>query len=171
MTTAPGVSSPLNEFIGNRRIAFDNVTGGGNTGATANDPNDADDGGNRLQNFPEITLPPGFDPEGSDSVLLQYRVDTALANAVYPLTVHFFRGACGGGRRELLASDTYNNGDAQQLRNFTLTAADGGNVLPLVAMAVDSAGNTSEFSPMVGEGLFVDGLEDEPAVFSTGPCR
>jgi len=167
-----GLSTPLNEFIGNRGIAFDNVFGGGAIGATPNDVSDADEtGGNRQQNFPEITLPDGFAPTGSDSVALQYRVDTALANATYPLTVNFYRGACGGGSRELLASDTYNNGDAQQLRNFTLNAADGGNVLPLVATAVDSVGNTSEFTAMVGETLFADGMEDEPAAFSVGSCR
>ncbi len=167
-----GITTPLNEFIGNRGIPFDNVFGGGAVGATPNDLNDADDfAGNRLQNFPEITLPQDFAPTGSDTVMLQYRVDTALANASYPLTVNFYRAACGGGSRELLASDTYNNGDAQQLRNFTLTAADGGNVLPLVATAVDSAGNTSEFTAAVGEALFVDGFEDEPASFSTGQCQ
>lgn len=167
-----GLSSPLNEFIGNRGIPFDNVFGGGAIGATPNDVNDADEtGGNRQQNFPEITLPDGFAPTGSDSVSLQYRVDTALANAAYPLTVNFYRGACGGGSRELLASDTYNNGDAQQLRNFTLNSADGGNVLPLVATAVDSVGNTSEFTAMVGEALFADGMEGEPAAFSAGSCR
>lgn len=167
-----GLTTPLNEFIGNRGIAFDNAFGGGALGATPNDPNDADDaGGNRLQNFPEVTLPPSFLPGGGNTVMLQYRVDTALANASYPLTVNFYRAACGGGSRELVASDTYNNGDAQQLRDFTLSAADGGNILPLVATAVDSDGNTSEFSAMMGDEIFVDGFEDEAAMFSPGECR
>ena len=45
------------------------------------------------------------------------------------------------------------------------------NVLPLTALAVDAAGNTSEFSTMLGDELFVDGFEDSAGVFSAGQCR
>ena len=98
----PSISSPLNRFYGNRGIPFDNVFGGGAVGATPNDADDADNvGGNRLQNFPEITLPEGFLPSGDSSVALQLRVDTAVTNASYPITVNFYRGSCGGGSESL----------------------------------------------------------------------
>ncbi|WP_146151878.1 hypothetical protein [Ahniella affigens] len=166
-----GLSAIANEFIGNQLIPIDNAFGGGAVGATPNDVDDADStGGNRLQNYPELTLPPDFAPTGSDQVALQYRVDTATTNAVYPLTVYFFRGACGGGSASLLASDTYVSADAEQLRSFNLQSGDVGNVLPLVVLAVDAQGNSSEFAPMIGERIFGDGLEDTPAADPGGSC-
>lgn len=166
-----GLSAITNEFIGNQLIPIDNTFGGGAVGPTTNDPDDADNtGGNRLQNYPELALPPGFAPSGSDQVALQYQVDTATSNASYPLTVYFYRGACGGGSAALLASDTYVSADAQLLRNFNLQSGDGGNVLPLVVQAVDAQGNASEFAPMIGDRIFGDALEDTPADDPGGSC-
>ncbi len=165
------VTTPLNRYYGNRGIPFDNVNGGGAVGSTPNDTDDADEqGGNRLQNFPEVTLPAGFLNEGGSSVALQYRVDTAIANATYPITVNFYRGACGGGSDSLLASDTIVSAQAQQLLPFTLIAGDGGNVLPLVASAVDAAGNTSEFAPMLGDEIFRGDFEDVLGPPTPGTC-
>ena len=167
-----GLNPSDNRYFGNRGIAFDNMFGGnGAVGATVNDAGDADEGGNRLQNFPEIILPPDFLPSGGNSVNLQYLVDTAIANAAYPIAVNFYRGTCGGGSDALIASDTYGAADAQQLRTFTLTAFDGANVLPLVATAVDAAGNASEFTPMVGDEVFRGDFEDTLAPASPGVCR
>lgn len=166
-----GLSAISNEFIGNRLMPIDNTFGGGAIGPTSNDVDDADStGGNALQNYPELTFPPTFVPTGSDQVALQYRVDSATSNATYPLTVYFFRGACGGGSATLLASDTYVSADAQQLRNFDLQSGDGGNVLPLVVLAVDAAGNSSEFAPMIGDRIFGDAAEDVPAPDPGGIC-
>ena len=167
-----GVATPLNHYHGNRGIPLDNVNGGGFVGSTPNDIDDADDqGGNRMQNFPVIDLPAGFLNSGGSSVGLQYRVDTAVANATYPITVHFYRGACGGGSRDLLATDTITAGEAQQLLPFNLISADGANVLPLVATAVDAAGNTSEFSLMLGDEIFNGDFEDVQGAATAGVCR
>lgn len=167
-----GIGTPLNRFLGNRGIPFDNVFGGGALGATPNDAGDTDEiGGNRLQNFPELQLPDGFLNSGGDSVALQYRVDSAITHASYPITVNFYRGACGGGSETLIASDTYGEAEAQQWRAFMLSSGDGNNLLPLVATAVDAAGNTSEFTPMIGDVVFRDGLEDEPMPESPGSCH
>jgi len=170
VATCSGVVAYANAFYGNHSVAIDLSVSSVADGVTANDTNDADEGGNRLQNHPALSLPAGFVANGGGaSVQVDYLIDSAPANSSYPLSVHFYRAGCGGGGRELIASDTYGEADAQSMRSFQLEAD--GNVLPLVALAVDASGNTSEFSPMIGETLFADGLEEEPAAFSVGFCR
>ena len=139
-------------------------------GATANDVNDVDDGGNRLQNFPEFAVPIAFLPSGGLSTSVQYRVDSALANASYPITVHFYRGACGGGSEKLMQTDVYTAAQAQSLKTITLNSPDGGNMLPLVASAIDAAGNNSEFSPMIGDAIMRSDFEDVLAPLTPGKC-
>lgn len=165
-----GQQTHLNRYRGNLRLPFDNAQGN-LLGTTPNDPNDADEGSNRLQNFPQLEIPAAFLPGGGDALTLEYLVDTAVANATYPLTVNFYRGDCGGGSRELIGSDSIAAAQAQNVRSFSLTSPDGGNLLPLVATAVDAAGNTSEFSAMVGDPIFRSDLEDNPAALTAGSCR
>jgi hypothetical protein len=155
-----------NRFLGNA-LPIDNVSGGGFVGATPNDAGDPDTGGNRMQNFPVVTLPANF--VGSTSVNLSYLIDTLPANASYPITVEFYRSECGGG--VLLGSDSYVASNAGTSKNFTLNAADGGSVLPLVAVAVDAAGNVSEFSPAQGEAIFRQDFEDVLGPATPGICR
>ncbi|MBL8243193.1 MAG: hypothetical protein JNL89_03340 [Rhodanobacteraceae bacterium] len=166
-----GVASPLNHFRANRGIAFDNTFGGGGLGATPNDAGDADEGGNRLQNFAVLSLPGGFLPAGGNSVQIGLLVDTAIANASYPLRVDFYRAACGGGSRQFVGSTSIAAMDAQLPRSFTLTPPDGANVLPLTALVVDAAGNSSEFAPAQGETIFADGSEDQAGALAVGRCE
>ena len=142
----------------------------GEDGATPNDLNDLDEGANRSQNFPVLTLPVNFLPIGSASAELQYRVDTALANASYPITVNFFRGACGGGPNQFIGSDSISAAQALSTKNFTLTPGDGGNVLPLLANAVDADGNQSEFTVMVGDAIMRRDFEDAATGLTVGRC-
>jgi len=146
-----GIVAADNVYLGNRGIPFDNVQGGGFIGATPNDPGDADDGGgNRLQNFPELSLD-GFLPNGD--VQLSVRVDTALANASYPLEVRFYRAALGGGPASRIATASYTTPGA--MLSVVLPAP----ALPLTAVAIDALGNQSEFAPVLGEAVFRDGFE------------
>jgi hypothetical protein len=165
-----GVASPLNHFRANRGIPLDNSFGGGGLGATPNDAGDADEGGNRLQNFAVLSLPGGFLPAGGTSVQVGFQVDTAVANASYPLRIDFYRGDCGGGSRQYLGSTSITAIDAQSPRSFTLTPPDGANVLPLTALVVDAAGNSSEFAPVQGEAIFADGSEDQAGALMAGRC-
>lgn len=168
-----------NRFTGNRGPAIDLAGSNAFDGPSANDATDADaggadpvaaPGGNRFQNFPVLSLPPGFVADGGgSSVALNYLVDSATTHSSYPITVHFYRAGCNGGGLELIASDTYGGADAQQPRNFQLESD--GNVLPLVVLAVDSAGNTSEFSDAIGDPVFVDAFEQDPATFGPGTCH
>ncbi len=158
-----GIQAADNIFVGNRDTAFDNVVGGGAQGATPNDPNDADnDLGNRGQNYPELSL-------GSPNLgMVRYRVDSAIANASYPLTVNFFRAGCGGGAAQRVASASISAAQAQQLQSIDLTAL---SFLPLTAVAIDAAGNQSEFAPALGEEIFRQGFEDVLAAGGAGICR
>lgn len=154
-----GLRMPFNRFLGNAGLAVDL----GNDGATSNDINDADEGSNRLQNYPELTLPVA----GSNS--LSYRVDTATSSATYPITVNFYRAGCGGGSDALLASTTISAAQAQQ--TLILDTNNLGNLLPLTASAMDADGNTSEFAPMLGDEFMRAGFEDTLAALVPGTCQ
>jgi CSLREA domain-containing protein len=157
-----GVQASDNVFIGNRDVAFDNVVGGGAIGLTPNDPGDADDNlGNRGQNYPELTL------GNPNLALVQYRVDTAVANASYPITVNFYRAACGGGAAQRVASANISAAQAQQNLTIDLSAT---SFLPLTAVAVDALGNQSEFAPAIGDAIFRSDFEDVTAPLTVGRC-
>ncbi len=166
-----GVSSPLNRFVGNGSVPIDLSASSNPDGASANDNGDSDDGGNRLQNWPVATLPGGFLPSGDNTVELTVSVDTAVANAAYPLTVDVYRGGCGGGSAQLLGSAVIQAVDAQLPRTLALASEDAGNLLPLTLLTRDALGNTSEFAPMVGDAISARGMEDVAGVLPMGHCR
>lgn len=138
----------------------------GAAGPSPNDPGDADEGGNRGQNWPEI-----LSATLTDGVLnVRYRVDTAPANASYPLRVQFFLALPGGGMP--LEADTEETGwryaidsiaqaQAQSVREVDFVLPPGRNPFPLTAIATDAMGHSSEFGTPYGlePGLFSDGFE------------
>lgn len=158
-----GVQMPFNRFLANRAGALDLILDTTAIGVTANDANDPDEGGNRLQNFPELTLP----AVGSSN--LSYRVDTTAANGKYPITVDFYRAGCDGGSETFLTSTSISAAQAQQ--TLTLDTTPLGNIRPLTAAAVDDAGNTSEFAPAQGEAIVRSGFENAVAPFVPGSCQ
>ena len=121
-----------------------------------NDTGDADDGPNRCQNHPAIF---GTSIDGSGDLLVEYFVDTAPANATYPITVEFFAAATGTGEAQgetRLGAATYTEADftagsstpGHAVANLGNAAALGIALTdPLVATATDAGGNTSEFGP------------------------
>jgi hypothetical protein len=121
---------------------------GSGSDPTPNDPGDADEGPNRLQNFPEIE---SATQDGEAPVDFAYFVDSDPAHASYPLTVDVY-ASLGGQGRTLIASDTFDAidhaaGVAKHLLIFVFFV-EGGSP-ELVATATDAAGNTSEFSAPV----------------------
>ncbi len=119
----------------------------GPRGATANDPGDADTGGNRLQNFPQFTSSPVL--FGSD-IEVSFTVNTLPTQAAYPLTIEFFVSDGGSEGAKFLGrvffTETNFNGGSK-----TITLAGQGTGLTvgtskIVATATDALGNTSEFS-------------------------
>lgn len=137
-------------------IGFNQITGnfgkGINTGAGVNDPADADEGPNRLQNYPTIQNV----VSDATSVSFSYRVDTAPANADY--------GTAGLVVRFWIA-DARGDGASTELGTAIWTVADynSGGLVPVTfplppgpaplagvrvtGTATDAAGNTSEFAP------------------------
>ncbi len=158
-----GVQMGFNRFLANRGGAVDLTLDAVAVGATANDVNDVDEGGNRLQNYPELTLPAA----GSNN--LMYRVDTDPANGKYPMTVNFYRAGCDGGSASFITSTTISAAQAQQVLILDTTAL--GNIRPLTATAVDDADNTSEFAPTQGEPIMRSGFENALAPLVPGTCR
>ena len=115
------------------------------TGATLNDVDDADTGVNNLQNYPTISNA----VVNSGQLMFEFLVDTAVANATYPLTVEFFEADANGQGTSFLGSATYTAAQAQTTASVIFNASISGNI---VATATDADGNTSEFSPEVGVG-------------------
>ena len=108
-----------------------------------------DDGPNRLQNTPVIE---GASVSG-DQLTVTFLVDTAPANAAYPLTVRFFQRSVDGGieRYVGLGAVSYAESDAQQSVTATLTLPaplPPGETPEIVATATDADGSTGEVSPV-----------------------
>ena len=129
--------------------------------AMPNDPDDADEGSNRWQNWPEITE---IKTQG-DQVQVTFKVDTAPANATYPLEVQFFiaeNGAYQAEGKTYLGSVTYSEIEAQTFVTRFFTPTQSVDSEPIVATATDDEGNTSEFSsfPVIGSPIVVNSTGD-----------
>ncbi len=125
----------------NRATGRANVDLGG-AGPTANDANDADTGPNNTQNYPEIVSA----TRTGNQLTITYRVDTAPANATYPLRIDFHDNVFGGSG-DLIGQDSYPLASAQAERTITFTLPAGARGIPFVATATDANGYSSEFSP------------------------
>lgn len=121
---------------------------GAGSDPTPNDPGDADEGPNRLQNFPEIA---SATQDGEAPIDVAYFVPSDPANAAYPLTIDVYTARDGQGVARI-GSDTFDEADhaagvPQHLFLFVFSV--GPDPLELVATATDAEGNTSEFSAAV----------------------
>ncbi|MFN1834311.1 right-handed parallel beta-helix repeat-containing protein [Balneola sp. MJW-20] len=135
-----------NIMLANALIGLD--LGGDNV--TVNDTGDADEGPNRLQNYPVVSSVE-YDSVNSQ-VTLNYELDTDPANAAYPVNVDFYLQ--GGDRQPVryLGTDTIfeNESGTVQLPAYNNAAFLDLEIDDLViAMATDDEGNSSEFSDPV----------------------
>src|SRR5690606_30204979 len=153
ISTLSSPSNPLNNHISGNQI-FSNTNIGidlGNIGITINDTDDADNGPNRLQNFPEILDEADFD---GTNINLSYFVPSAPANSAYPIWIEFFIDDGNRQGKEFLYSQEfteadYNNGpfkviSFQPPTGSSFTAGD-----LILATTTDANGNTSEFGGSV----------------------
>lgn len=124
-----------------------------------NDVNDADTGPNQLQNGPEVNIPPLALSSGVRTLSLSYRIDSAPANASYPLQLVAMRARGDALPDTQIGADTYTLSEAQTLKAITLTSPDSGAIWPLYFYVVDAQGRQSEFTPVIAEKMFADGLE------------
>lgn len=151
IATCTGAAILGNTFRANR-IGIDLSPSSVADAATPNDIDDADDGGNRLQNFPVIDDVVYGD--GGSTVTLIYRVDSTPANAAYPLRIDVGRGF-GGQALAAVMTDSYGAADAQLPRSVSFDASTLMGQ-PLVLSVTDAEGNTSEFATDL---LFANGFE------------
>lgn len=152
--TCTRVAVAGNLHVGHRGMAIDNSATSFADGPTANDAGDADSGGNRLQNSPDVVDAVAV---GADRFRLDLRVDSAPGNATYPLRVDAFRGR-GADLLEHLAQRTITLAEAQTVVSIELplsALADG--VVQL--LATDAEGNTSEVGRYALNPVFADGFE------------
>lgn len=136
----------------NRGVGFANVDVG-DAGPTPNDAGDADAGSNNGQNAPEILSA----SQSGNQFTVTYRVDSAPANAAYPLRVDFHANVRGGSGAQI-AQDEYPESAAQAQRTVTFTLPPGSAAIPFVAAATDANGYSSEFSPAF-DVIFEDDFE------------
>lgn len=149
VTCTPGPSTVSNSIRGNTLLeSFELPIDLDDDGASANDVGDADAGCNNLQNSPEFDIAQTHFDEATGALEVRYRVDSTLANAVYPLTVDFYlRDAGSGGAEVYVGSDTYPSASATLFRTASVTPLAGVDVEGfLTATATDTFGNTSELS-------------------------
>lgn len=146
---ASGASTLRNDFVYNE-LARNGTVGIDLFGTEFSDPNDAgdgDEGPNRLQNTP---VPSSAEyVAGTQTLTVQFLVDTATANAAYPLTVAVYRADADQEEgEELLGVTSYGELDFAAgvvTRVFAPVAnVEAGDFL--VAVARDALGNTSEYS-------------------------
>ena len=129
----------------------------GDDGQTPNDVGDADDGPNRLQNFPEIQGA-SYDA-AANAVTVTYQVPSdpnasGSGASAYDLTIDFYRADADDEEGEsYLGTDTYTTSDyntstsGPDPKTITFTpAAPASDTAFVVATATDANGNTSEFS-------------------------
>jgi hypothetical protein len=111
----------------------------GGDGLTPNDPDDTENGVNRLQNFPVIT-------NVTTGGVVTGVIDSTAGNSTYPMRIEFFSSA---------SCDPSTYGEGQTYLGFASVAAPGGfsqavTLIPgdtcITATATDNEGNTSEFS-------------------------
>ncbi len=136
-------------------------------GFTPNDPNDEDDGPNRVHNYPDLV----FDAFSAGSVTLTYAVDTTPGNSNYPFRIEFFRADSDGEEGQTwMGEDTYTQDDYQGCGTApcskTIVLSGFAPDDQIVATTTNQGGNTSEFSPavtVVFDGSFVvTATNDDP---------
>ncbi len=149
------VSALRNTFAANRGLAIDLSNSSSGDGANANDPNDADEGGNRLQNTPVVV---GVGAIDTNTVDVEVLVDSAPANASYPIRVDFYRGE-NFQAAEWLQTLSIPLAQAQLPQTVVLPLSAFNDQL-LLMTATDSNGNASEFGAFGIGDVFADGFED-----------
>lgn len=140
-----------NRIFGNAGMGIDI----GAPGTTLNDFGDADEGANRLQNFPEII---SRSVNTNNELVVSYRMTSAPGNSAYGtegIYIEFFRADATGQGEKFLGFDHYTAGDynngspiAKQINLGNITTLGINANDPLTATATDAEGNTSEFMPL-----------------------
>ncbi|QQS33650.1 MAG: carboxypeptidase regulatory-like domain-containing protein [Acidobacteriota bacterium] len=138
-----------NEISGNLLLGIDI----GEPGRTDNDPEDADEGPNRGQNYPELE---NLRIDEFDRVLVEARVDSHPDNQNYGMKgirIDFYKSDLVGQGSEYLATYFWTEGDffGDNFVEYDLGDANEIGITLLdkiTAVATDADGNSSEFFPV-----------------------
>jgi titin len=155
VTSGTGWAILGNSIFGNGGLGISQISDGT---PAQNDPGDADEGSNRLQNYPLI----GASSDDGSTVTLEGELDSA-ASTTFRLEI-FASSAChssgfGQGRTFVGTLDVTTNGSGDATFGPLAVAVPAGRKA-MTLTATDPDGNTSEFSPCVVAGtLFLDGFE------------
>ncbi len=122
-----------------------------------NDSDDADEGPNRLQNAPVLNS--ALSQNNASQLVVNYQVDTASANANYPLRVDFYQSVDGEEGAIWLASELVEAAVAQATRSVVISLPIGSVGLPIIALATDADGHTGKFSNVLGDQILLAGFE------------
>ena len=147
---------------------FDNTGQGidlGGDGFTPNDPDDPDDGPNRLMNRPELNVL-GYDMSTAH-LMVETSADIAMGNATYPLRIDYYwydRDMSNQGRY-FITSIMYNSPGSPVTHDLFLPAGTTGGTLRATVTDDNGGGSTSELSDehmfgvfdIIHEGGFEDG--------------
>ncbi len=146
-----GDDSLRNSIVGNRMSANGGlgIQHGNGSAGVPNDPDDGDEGANRLQNHPDVYFALPWD---ADTLEVTYRVPSDAEYASYNLVVDFYIADADGSSegRFHLGRLVYDGGIQTSHLGLKIDIADIeslGN--RIVAAATDASGNTSQFSPAV----------------------
>jgi CSLREA domain-containing protein len=139
-----------NSIYNNRGLGIDIAR----RGVTVNDFGDADEGPNRLQNYPEIV---GVAANDAGQLVVSYRLTSSPQHSSYGqlgIYVEFFKADQRGQGRKFLGFDRYTEADfntgAPAVKQINLGALASHEIEaddPITATASDAGNNTSEFSP------------------------
>ncbi|SDL34199.1 Por secretion system C-terminal sorting domain-containing protein/CSLREA domain-containing protein [Salinimicrobium catena] len=137
-----------NRIFGNSDIGIDLNS----DGVTQNDRNDADDGANHLQNYPDLSEGASLE-DGTLNV--SYTISSEPGYSAFPLTIDIYKSDGNRQGIEYLGEIIYTENDIPKGKNSAsaslvtpaTSSLQPGNLI--VATATDAAGNTSEFSTEV----------------------
>ena len=138
-----------NSIRGNR--IFNNLVIGidlANNYFTVNDTGDADEGGNRLQNYPDI-IQVGYNGGDRNIIAIEYSISSDESLISYPLKVDAYiadDSTSGEGER-YIGTHEYTTQDEVVIFEIDADAVTWSSDDVLVLTATDADGNTSEFSP------------------------
>ncbi|MBX3292164.1 MAG: right-handed parallel beta-helix repeat-containing protein [Acidobacteria bacterium] len=151
-TAGSGNNLDPNSIFGNVGLGIDL----GGDGFTINDPLDADEGPNRLQNYPTIMS----SQISNNELVVSYFMDSLPGNSNYGtdgIYIEFFKADINGEGEIFLGSTYYTeadyNGLAPTVKSVNLGDIDVLGYTPtdrVTSTATDADGNTSEFSPTLG---------------------
>ena len=146
-------NSPIQHTIRGNLI-YENADSGidlGDDGLTANDTGDADEGANTYLNHPDVDR--AFYRGGNHAIVVEYEISSDSTIVTYPLTVDVYLADddISGEGKTYIGSSIYTIQNQVEQFEVSADSITWASTDYIVLTTTDAAGNTSEFSPPIGE--------------------